>query len=124
MKRRQTLPSYDYRVDKFPMSAPDDVAGLEQLFQRGIVEPRDIIGVVAKTEGNGRVNDFSRPLALRSFHTAICQKAQWSPRDLEANVSFVMSGGCEGIIAPHAVVFSRRLAAGKHRPLTGKRLAA
>src|SRR6185369_4332792 len=111
-------------VDKFPMSAPDDMSGLEKLFHSGLVVARDVIGVVAKTEGNGRVNDFSRPLALRCFKTAIGKHAQWSARDLDAHVSFVMSGGCEGVIAPHAVVFSRRLITGKSRAPAGKRFAA
>ena len=98
------------------MGSPDDVSGLETLFQRGIISPRDIIGVVAKTEGNGRVNDFSRPLALRRFRELICKEARWSERELDAHVSFVMSGGCEGIIAPHAVVFSRRRVPAKPNP--------
>ena len=119
------VPAYhDCRVDKFPMGAPDDVSGLEKLIRGGAISPSDIIGVVAKTEGNGRVNDFSRPLALRRFRELICRTARWSERELDAHVSFVMSGGCEGIIAPHAVVFSKRSVAAKanSRPSDDKRL--
>ena len=112
------VPAYhDCRVDKFPMGAPDDVSGLEKLIRGGAISPSDIIGVVAKTEGNGRVNDFSRPLALRRFSvSSFAGTARWSERELDAHVSFVMSGGCEGIIAPHAVVFSKRSVAAKRLP--------
>ncbi len=100
--------AWDCTAFKFPMSAPDDVSGLESRLAGGSVRSEDIVGIVAKTEGNGRVNDYSRPLAHRAFRDLI---AQWTKRpsaEAEARVAFVMSGGCEGIISPHATVFTRR----------------
>ncbi len=114
--------TYECRVDKFAMASPGDMSGLEALFRSKAILPRDIIGVVAKTEGNGKVNDFSRPFALGRFRALIAGAARWSERELDRHVSFIMSGGCEGIIAPHAVIFSRRATASS-QVTQGKRLA-
>jgi cyanuric acid amidohydrolase len=90
------------------MAGPDDMSGLEARLADGSVRAEDIVGVIAKTEGNGRVNDFSRPLAHRCFRDVIAQRSRCTPEEAEARVAFVMSGGCEGIISPHATVFTRR----------------
>lgn len=99
--------TWDCEVFKFPMAGPDDMSGLEARLEKGL-NAADIVGVIAKTEGNGRVNDFSRPLAHRCFRDTIAKWAKCSPEEAEARVAFVMSGGCEGIISPHATVFTRR----------------
>jgi cyanuric acid amidohydrolase len=100
--------SWDCAAFKFAMAGPDDMSGLEALLDERSVRAEDIVGVIAKTEGNGRVNDFSRPLAHRCFRELIARAAQRSAEETEAKVAFVMSGGCEGIISPHATVFTRR----------------
>ena len=100
--------SWDCTVFKFPMAGPDDVSALEARLAEGAVRAEDIVGVIAKTEGNGRVNDFSRPLAHRCFREVIARWAHRTPEEAEKGVAFVMSGGCEGIISPHATVFTRR----------------
>jgi cyanuric acid amidohydrolase len=100
--------SWDCDVFKFPMASPDDMSGLEARLAEGPVRAQDIVGIIAKTEGNGRVNDFSRPLAHRCFSDTIARWAKLTPAETERQVAFVMSGGCEGIISPHATVFTRR----------------
>lgn len=102
--------AWDCDAFKFPMAAPDDMSGLEARLAGGGLRAEDIVGIIAKTEGNGRVNDFSRPLAHRCFRDLIAHWAGQSPAEAEAKVAFVMSGGCEGIISPHATVFTRRRA--------------
>src|SRR5204863_4928339 len=52
--------------------------------------------------------DFSRPLAHRCFRDLIAQRTRRTPEQAEENVAFVMSGGCEGVISPHATVFTRQ----------------
>jgi cyanuric acid amidohydrolase len=99
--------TWDCDVFKFPMAGPDDMSGLEARLEKGL-NAADIVGVIAKTEGNGRVNDFSRPLAHRCFRDLIAQRTRRTPEQAEESVAFVMSGGCEGIISPHATVFTRR----------------
>jgi cyanuric acid amidohydrolase len=99
--------SWDCSAFKFPMSAPDDMSGLEARLADGL-RAEDIVGIIAKTEGNGRVNDFSRPLAHRCFRDVLARASGRTPEETEQRVAFVMSGGCEGIISPHATVFTRR----------------
>lgn len=100
--------AWDCSALKFDMSAPDDMSTFERLLEEGLIGARDIVGVIAKTEGNGRVNDFSRPLAHRCFRDVLAQRTGLSPSQVEERVAFVMSGGCEGIIIPHATVFTRQ----------------
>lgn len=100
--------AWDCGAFKFPMAAPDDVSGLESRLAGGSVRAEDIVGIIAKTEGNGRVNDYSRPLAHRAFRDQIARWTKRSGPQAEAQVAFVMSGGCEGVISPHATVFTRR----------------
>ena len=109
--------SWDCNAFKFAMAAPDDMSGLEALIADGRLRAADIVGVIAKTEGNGRVNDFSRPLAHRCFRDVIALRAKESPEATEARVAFVMSGGCEGIISPHGTVFTRSRS--DRKPQTG-----
>ena len=83
-------------VYKFAMAAPDDVSGLEALLDGGVFKADEIICIIAKTEGNGRVNDFSRPLAHRVFRDAIAARTGAAADEIDRRVAFVMSGGCEG----------------------------
>ena len=93
---------------KFTMSAPDDMTGLEVLIRDGTIRASDVVGVIAKTEGNGKVNDFSRPFAHRMFTETLARHTSRSPETVDEQVSFVMSGGCEGVISPHAIWKSER----------------
>ena len=111
--------AWDCAAFKFPMSAPDDMSALERRLADGSLRAEDVVGIIAKTEGNGRVNDFSRPLAHRCFRDLIAHWAKQSPAQAEARVAFVMSGGCEGIISPHATVFTRRRS--ERQPAAGRK---
>lgn len=53
-------------VFRIPTASPDDVSGLKNLIENGSVDPRDIIAVLGKTEGNGCVNDFTRGLQRKA----------------------------------------------------------
>lgn len=93
---------------KFLMSGPDDMSGLEAAFRDGLLRAEDVVGVIAKTEGNGKVNDFSRPFAHHCFTQLLARWTQRPAEQVDERVAFVMSGGCEGVISPHATVFTRR----------------
>jgi len=80
---------------KAPTSGPDDVDGPKALAAGGF-SVSDVLAVVAKTEGNGCVNDFSRTLSARSWHDV-----------LPPGVVTVMSGGTEGVLSPHATLVVR-----------------
>jgi len=91
-------------VHVLPMANPADWSALDALVQRGAIDPRDIIAVLGKTEGNGCVNDFTRAYASSSLELRL---RQYGLEDGSLPV-VVMSGGTEGVLSPHATVFTRR----------------
>lgn len=109
-------------VFKIEMSAPDDVRGLQKLIDEGTVDPTTIIAILGKTEGNGCVNDFTRGLATIAFKLLIQKETGWSDEEISKKIAFVMSGGTEGVMAPHATVFCRVEVPGE--PTGEKTLAA
>ena len=54
-------------VHRLSAAAPDDTAPIEQAIAAGRIEPRGIVAILGKTEGNGCVNDFSRGFAARAL---------------------------------------------------------
>ena len=109
-------------VRKIEMSGPDDTRALKSLIDEGAVDPKTIIAVLGKTEGNGCVNDFTRGLATLAFKRLIAAETGWSEDEVSRKVAFVMSGGTEGVLAPHALVFCSIEAEGE--PSAEKTLAA
>ncbi|WP_340026322.1 ring-opening amidohydrolase [Paenibacillus sp. FSL K6-1096] len=90
-------------VFKIPAGAPHDMSGLQLLIEDGRLRPEEVVAVLGKTEGNGCVNDFTRGyavMALKGFFAA-------SAKGGAADISYVMSGGTEGVLSPHFTVISR-----------------
>lgn len=83
-----------------------DASELEALIRAGRFGADQVVAVVGKTEGNGGVNDFTRILADQAFRGVL---AKLGTRSMEAikQVPMVWSGGCDGVITPHATVFAR-----------------
>ncbi len=92
---------------RIPMAGPDDVSGLRGLFERGEVRPEEVVAVLAKTEGNGCVNDFSRGYAVFAFEVLLSEALGVPRAEVARRVAFVMSGGTEGVLSPHATIFAR-----------------
>lgn len=91
-------------VIKIPAGAPHDMSGLQAAVAEGLLRPEEVVAVLGKTEGNGCVNDFTRGyavMALKSFF------AKTQTEQQSAEVSYVMSGGTEGVLSPHFTVISR-----------------
>lgn len=95
-------------VHRLSAAAPDDVSALLHLIEAGEVDPTKIMAVLGKTEGNGCVNDFTRGFASRALKDVIARTSGRSPEEVAANVALVMSGGTEGGLAPHWLVFEAR----------------
>ena len=91
-----------------PMSAPDDVDGLRRRLAHD-VDPRDVVALFVKTEGNGLDNDWSRPLAIRALVDLLGPAAAGEPP------IWIVSGGCEGFTTPHMLAVVHR------RPEPGRR---
>ncbi|MHB8502500.1 MAG: cyanuric acid amidohydrolase [Candidatus Acidiferrales bacterium] len=99
-------------VYKVSMSNPGDVSGLRRLIDAGKVDPSQIVASIGKTEGNGGANDFTRALATLSFSRLLAEYTGGTPEEVAAHVAFVWSGGCEGVLSPHATFFTREDDAG------------
>jgi cyanuric acid amidohydrolase len=98
------------QVARVPMAGPDDVSGLRALLDEGALRAEDVIAVLAKTEGNGCVNDFTRGYGTLAFQMLLAEALGASRAEVARRVAFVMSGGTEGVLSPHATVFARRAA--------------
>ena len=92
-------------VHRISAEAPDDVSGIEAAIAAKRIDPAGVIAVLAKTEGNGLVNDFSRGHATLALSLLFQQHL---PAQDAAQICLVMSGGTEGAMAPHWLVFERR----------------
>jgi len=93
------------RVHRIPAAAPDDVAGLQALVTSGRLDPRGIVAILGKTEGNGCVNDFTRGFASATLTRMIADLTGEPLDTVERRVALVMSGGTEGGLSPHWLVF-------------------
>lgn len=92
------------KVHRIAAQAPDDVGGIEAAIAAGRIDPKGIVAVLGKTEGNGLVNDFSRGLATTSLAALFRRHL---PADAADCICLVMSGGTEGGMAPHWTIFER-----------------
>jgi cyanuric acid amidohydrolase len=101
------------KVHRISAAAPDDVSGIEAAITAGRIDPAGVIAVLAKTEGNGLVNDFSR--GLGTTHLSLLFR-RYLPVEAADRICLVMSGGTEGGMAPHWVVFERAEAGGGPSP--------
>ena len=93
-------------VAKIELKHVQDASGLEALFGAGKLQADQVVAVVGKTEGNGGVNDFTRILADQAFRRVLEKHGKRAPREV-AQVPMVWSGGCDGVITPHATVFAQ-----------------
>jgi cyanuric acid amidohydrolase len=92
------------KVHRISAAAPDDVSGIEAAIKAGRIDPAGVIAVLAKTEGNGLVNDFSR--GLGTTHLSLLFR-RYLPAGAADKICLVMSGGTEGGMGPHWVVLER-----------------
>ena len=97
------------RVEMFvcPMATPSDTSKLQALADSGAVKPGSLVALAGKTEGTGFHDDWGRVLADLVLR-------EWTARFLGIPVSkvaervtFVLSGGCPGVITPHVTAVTR-----------------
>ena len=94
-------------VHKVLMNSPSDVSNLEELIANGAVDPREIVAMIGKTEGNGGANDFTRGFATLSFALLLAHHLDVPPEEVTRRVAIAWSGGTEGVLSPHTTVFTR-----------------
>ena len=95
-------------VHRLAAAGPADVAPLLDGIASGRIDPRAIVAILGKTEGNGCVNDFTRGYATLALKTALARSLGEALETTERRVAFVMSGGTEGGLSPHWLVFEAR----------------
>ena len=108
------------RVLRLATAGPQDTAPLAAAMAVGEVDPATIVAIVGKTEGNGCVNDFTRGYATLSLKLLLAERLKCAPSEIDERVAIVMSGGTEGGLSPHLLVFCREVA---DAPAAGPRLA-
>jgi len=106
-------------VAKVELKTVQDASGLDGLIAAGKFGADEVIAVIGKTEGNGGVNDFTRILADQAFRRVLLKRGTRTEAEIH-NVPMVWSGGCDGVITPHATIFARN---GKTGPADKSRLA-
>jgi barbiturase len=113
-------------VAKFELKNVQDASGVEPCIRSGQFKADEVIAVIGKTEGNGGVNDFTRILADQAFRAVLCKLGSRSEQEI-AKIPMVWSGGCDGVITPHATVFARNAKTGpanKARLVIGTAMSA
>ena len=111
---------------KVELKHVQDASGLEERIRAGQMTADQVVAVIGKTEGNGGVNDFTRFLADQAFRRGL-QKLGTRSAEAIARGPMVWSGGCDGVITPHATVFAvndRRGPADRSRLAIGTALSA
>ena len=93
-------------VFRVPTAHPADTSGVLALIASGAVLATDIRAIFGKTEGNGCVNDFTRAYAVTALQHALAAPLGCSPAEVGHRVAMVMSGGTEGGLSPHLLVFA------------------
>src|SRR5436190_10521198 len=101
-------------VVKLELKSVQDASGLDECIRSGRFKAGQVAAVVGKTEGNGGVNDFTRILADQAFRNVL--RKHGAGEDAVARVPMIWSGGCDGVITPHATVFAKVDARGGAEP--------
>jgi hypothetical protein len=95
-----------FEVRKVEIKSVSDASGLAQLIDDGVFDADGVVAVIGKTEGNGGVNDYTRILSDQAFRGVLKEKGTRSDEEIE-QIPMAWSGGCDGVITPHATVFAR-----------------
>ena len=93
-------------VVRFLLPDPSDVSGLQRAIRDGVVNPRQIVAVIGKTHGNGLVNDYTRGYLAQSLSITIGEATGERPAAVRERIPFIFSGGVEGVLSPHYLVFT------------------
>jgi cyanuric acid amidohydrolase len=111
------------RVDatKISTNGPADTFLLEQFLDDGRIRAEDVVCIIGKTEGNGGRNDFTRDLAMRAFEEVFSARLGIPRQAVGDRIIFSLSGGTEGVVSPHIVVFTKQ--EDDATATSGKRLA-
>lgn len=92
-------------VAKVEIKSVQDASGLQDCIRANKFTADEVVAVIGKTEGNGGVNDFTRILSDQAFRRVLKENGRRSEGEI-AQIPMVWSGGCDGVITPHATIFA------------------
>lgn len=92
-------------IHRIGMAHPGDVSQLGALLDAQAFAPHELRAVIGKTEGNGGLNDFTRGYFTQSLMSLLAARTGETADTLAARMPCVLSGGCEGALSPHAMLF-------------------
>ncbi len=95
-----------FEVRKVEIKSVSDASGLAELIDEGVFAADDVVAVIGKTEGNGGVNDYTRILSDQAFRGVLLARGSRSESEVK-EIPMAWSGGCDGVITPHATIFAR-----------------
>jgi barbiturase len=95
-----------FEVRKVEIERVTDASGFAALIDAGVFDADDVVAVIGKTEGNGGVNDYTRILADQAFRGVLLARGTRREDEIR-EIPMAWSGGCDGVITPHATVFAR-----------------
>ena len=90
-----------HRVLKVPMSAPDDLAGVETELKRQSISADRVKAVMCMTEGLGNGRGFATLAFSNFFH----RELGWDVKEVPKRIPLIMIGGCSGFVTPYAALF-------------------
>lgn len=93
-------------IHRLPMAHPGDLSALAALIEAGTIRAGDVRAVIGKTEGNGGLNDFTRGFFTQSLMLLLARHRGETPEALAVRIPCVLSGGTEGALSPHYMVFA------------------
>ncbi len=88
----------------------DDLGALDAALRAKRPAARDIVALLAKTQGDGGPDDISRKAFVASASALLARHLGVDAAEIENRIAFVVSGGIEASAAPHMIVLSRRAA--------------
>ena len=90
------------------MRDPSDVSEIAALCNSGELIPSEVVAIFGKTEGNGCVNDFTRPYSVDARSLFFSDQLGCPRSEISSRIAMTISGGTEGAISPHYLIFSIR----------------
>ncbi len=95
---------HEARVVTVPMAAPEDVSGVAQLLDAGLVEAGEVVALIAQTEGDGHARGYAA-LALQLL---FAERLGLTREAVFERIPMLMIGGTAGLMSPHITLFLKR----------------
>jgi cyanuric acid amidohydrolase len=86
-----------------PMAGPGDVSKVAALINDRSLNPAEIVGIIAQTEGDG----YARGYASLAMEGLLAPKLGLTPREIFEKIPMLMIGGTAGLMHPHFTIFSK-----------------